>query len=79
MLTIELPSGTEEMFQSVSKETGRSLNELVQDALDRFLEAWEDQQDAADADRFYREFQESGEAGTPWETVKAELDAKHAL
>ncbi len=79
MLAIELPSDTEEMFQSVSRETGRSLKELVQEALDRFLEEWEDRQDAMDADRLYREFRESGEAGIPWETVKSGLDAKHAI
>ncbi|MBF0462566.1 MAG: hypothetical protein HQL87_14375 [Magnetococcales bacterium] len=79
MLAIELPSDTEEMFQSVSRETGRSLKELVQEALDRFLEEWEDRQDAMDADRLYREFKESGEVGIPWETVKAGLDAKHAV
>ena len=79
MLAIDLPSDTEEMFQSVSRETGRSLKELVQEALDRFLEEWEDRQDAMDADRLYREFKESGEVGIPWETVKSGLDAKHAI
>ena len=79
MLAIELSSDTEEMFQTVARETGRSMKELVQEALDRFLEEWEDRQDAEDADRLYREFKESGEAGIPWETVKAELDARHAV
>lgn len=79
MLAIELPLNTEEMFQSVSRETGRSIHELVQEALDRFLEEWEDRQDAVDADCLYREFKESGEEGIPWDMVKAELDTKHAL
>ena len=64
MLAIELPSDTEEMFQSVSRETGRSLKELVQEALDRFLEEWEERQDAAEAARRYREFKESGDSPT---------------
>ena len=56
MLAIELPSDTEEMFQSVSRETGRSLKELVQEALDHFLEEWEDRQDAEDAKKAVEEY-----------------------
>ncbi|MBF0135489.1 MAG: hypothetical protein HQL65_04560 [Magnetococcales bacterium] len=43
--------------------------------MDHFLVEWEDQQDAIEADRLYREFKESGEKGIPWEQVKAKLDA----
>ncbi|WP_130472110.1 hypothetical protein [Candidatus Magnetaquicoccus inordinatus] len=78
-MTIAIPADMEEMFQFVAKETGRPLEELIREALDRFLEDWEDRQDAIDADRVYREFKESGEVGIPWEVVKAEMDAKHAL
>ncbi|MEO5341304.1 MAG: hypothetical protein H7837_12440 [Magnetococcus sp. MYC-9] len=73
MLAIELPSDTEAMFQSVSRETGLSLKELVQEALDRFLEEWEDRQDAAEAVRRYREFKESGEAGISLDDMIREL------
>ena len=73
MLAIELPSDTEEMFQSVSRETGRSLKELVQEALDHFLEEWEDRQDAAEAARRYREFKESGEVGISLDDMIREL------
>ncbi|MBF0427829.1 MAG: hypothetical protein HQL94_02805 [Magnetococcales bacterium] len=65
MQAIELPNDMEKMFQSVSRDTGRTLNDLVQEALGRFLEEWEDRQDAVDATRLYREFKESGEAGIP--------------
>ena len=44
------------MFQSVSRETGRSLKELVQEALDRFLEEWEDRRDAEDAKKALGEY-----------------------
>lgn len=49
MLAIEISADMENMLQSVSELTGRSLKELVQEALDRFLEEWEDQQDAVEA------------------------------
>ncbi|MBF0098726.1 MAG: ribbon-helix-helix protein, CopG family [Magnetococcales bacterium] len=78
-MTIAIPADMEEMFQFVAKETGRPLEELIREALDRFLEEWEERQDAMDADRAYREFKESGEKGIPWEVVKAEMDARHAL
>lgn len=56
MLAIELSSDTEEMFQTVARETGRSMKELVQEALDRFLEEWEDRQDAEDAKKALEEY-----------------------
>ncbi|MBF0098728.1 MAG: hypothetical protein HQM04_08020 [Magnetococcales bacterium] len=48
-MTIAIPADMEEMFQFVAKETGRPLEELVREALDRFLEEWEERQDAEDA------------------------------
>ncbi|MEO5341330.1 MAG: hypothetical protein H7837_12585 [Magnetococcus sp. MYC-9] len=45
------------MFQSVSRETGRPMKELVQEALDRFLEEWEDRQYAEDARKALEEHQ----------------------
>ncbi|MEO5370493.1 MAG: hypothetical protein H7833_10540 [Magnetococcus sp. DMHC-1] len=75
MHAIHIPTDMEEMFQFIANKTGRSLDDLIQDALDHFLVEWEDQQDAIEADRLYREFKESGEKGIPWEQVKAKLDA----
>lgn len=49
MLAIELSTDMEEMFRSVSQATGRPLADLVQEAMDRFLEDWEDLKDAQDA------------------------------
>ncbi|MBF0213380.1 MAG: hypothetical protein HQM00_07440 [Magnetococcales bacterium] len=56
MLAIELSSDTEEMFRSVSQATGRSLSELVQEAMDRFLEDWEDLKDAQEAVKVLEEY-----------------------
>ncbi|WP_130472887.1 hypothetical protein [Candidatus Magnetaquicoccus inordinatus] len=72
MMAIELPSDTEEMFQSVSRETGRPLKELVQEALDRFLEEWENRQDAEDARIALEEYERTG-VSVPWEQVKQEM------
>ncbi|MEO5331449.1 MAG: hypothetical protein H7839_05445 [Magnetococcus sp. YQC-5] len=71
MLAIELSSNTEALFQSVSRETGRPLNDLVQEALNRFLEEWEEQQDVMDAGIALREYEQTG--GVPWTQVKQEL------
>ncbi|MBF0308473.1 MAG: hypothetical protein HQL56_02935 [Magnetococcales bacterium] len=51
MLAIELSPDMEEMMESVSRETGKSMKELVREALDRFLEEWEDRHDAIVAER----------------------------
>ncbi|MBF0369398.1 MAG: hypothetical protein HQL52_08085 [Magnetococcales bacterium] len=79
MQTIQLSQDMEEMFQTLAKETGRPLKELIHEALDRFLHEWEDQQDAEESERLYREYMESGEPGIPWEQVKADMDLKHGL
>ncbi|HAT50872.1 MAG: hypothetical protein HQL07_14180 [Nitrospirae bacterium] len=79
MLAIELSADVEEMFRTVSQKTGRPLDELVQEALDRFLEEWEDQRDAVEAQQLYREFKEDGEQGIPWKDVKSSMDLKHGL
>ncbi|MBF0132895.1 MAG: hypothetical protein HQL75_09965 [Magnetococcales bacterium] len=79
MLAIELSADTEEMFQMVSQKTGRPLDVLVQEALDRFLEEWEDQQDVVEAQQLYREFKEGGEPGISWKDVKSSMDLKHVL
>ncbi|MBF0425732.1 MAG: ribbon-helix-helix protein, CopG family [Magnetococcales bacterium] len=79
MHTVQLTDDMEEMFRAVAAQTGRPLDELIRDALNHFLEEWEDARDAEDAERAYHAFEESGEAGTPWEVVKAEMDRKHGL
>lgn len=79
MLAIELSADVEKMFRTVSQKTGRPLDELVQEALDRFLEEWEDQRDAVEAQQLYREFKEDGEQGIPWKDVKSSMDLKHGL
>ncbi|MBF0614795.1 MAG: hypothetical protein G8237_14015 [Magnetococcales bacterium] len=56
MLAIEISPDMEEMFRSVSLATGRSLSELVQEAMDRFLEDWEDLQDAQEAGKVLEEY-----------------------
>ncbi|MBF0152198.1 MAG: hypothetical protein HQL64_00420 [Magnetococcales bacterium] len=50
MYAVHLPTDMEEMFQSIAKKSGRTLDELVQDALGRFLVEWEDQQGALEKD-----------------------------
>ncbi|MBF0152291.1 MAG: hypothetical protein HQL64_00910 [Magnetococcales bacterium] len=57
MLAIELSPDTEETFRLLSEETGRPLNELVQDALDHFLAEWEDQKDVEYAKKTLEEYQ----------------------
>ncbi|MEO5332999.1 MAG: hypothetical protein H7839_13350 [Magnetococcus sp. YQC-5] len=57
MLAFELTTDREQLFRSVSNETGRPLNELVYEALDRFLEEWEDKQDVDDARKALQEYQ----------------------
>lgn len=69
MHTIQLTHDIESMFQTVAYKTGRTLEELVNEALDRFLEEWEDQQDTEEAQQIYREFKESGEPGIPFDQV----------
>ncbi|HIJ83058.1 MAG: hypothetical protein HW380_581 [Magnetococcales bacterium] len=79
MLAIELSTDMVDMLQVVSESTGRPLKELVQEALNRFLEEWEDQQDATEAQQLYREFKEGDEQGIPWKDVKSSMDLKHGL
>lgn len=79
MHTIQLTHDMEAMFRSVARKTGQSLDQLVHEALDRFLEEWEDQQDSEEVQRLYLEFKESGEQGIPWEQVKTKMDTKHGL
>ncbi|MBF0163801.1 MAG: hypothetical protein HQL97_13285 [Magnetococcales bacterium] len=56
MLAIEMSTDMEEMFQSVSRETGRPLHDLVHEAMDRFLEEWEDLKDAQEAAKVLEEY-----------------------
>ena len=79
MTTFELPAEYAGAFQALAKETGRSTDNLLREAMAKFLEDMEDREDAEEADRLYREFKESGEQGIPWEQVKAEMDIKHGL
>lgn len=76
MTTISLPVELEEPFQELVRETGRSLDDLMREAMANYLE---DRLDADEANRLYKEFKESGEIGIPWEHVKAEMDIKHGL
>lgn len=69
MHTIPLTKDFEEMFQFIANKTGRPLEDLVHEALDHFLEAWEDQQDAEEAQQLYRAFKESGEQGVSFDEV----------
>ncbi|MBF0419049.1 MAG: ribbon-helix-helix protein, CopG family [Magnetococcales bacterium] len=76
MTTISLPMEFEEPFQDLARKTGRSLEELMREAMANYLE---DMADADEANRFYQEFKGGREPGIPWEQVKAEMDLKHGL
>ncbi|MBF0159355.1 MAG: hypothetical protein HQL58_07495 [Magnetococcales bacterium] len=72
MVTVELSEEFEQGFSVLSHETGRSVGDLIHDALECFLEEWQDKQDAILADRLLQEFEESGESGIPFEELLKE-------
>lgn len=72
MSAITVPDDLEEMLQFVARQTGRPLEELIREALDQFLEEWENQHDAKDAHLALEAYQREG-GGIPWEQVKQEL------
>lgn len=76
MTTISLPMELEVPFKDLARKTGRSMDDLVREALANYLE---DKADADEANRLYKEFKENGEPGIPWERAKAEMDLKHGL
>ncbi|MBF0098724.1 MAG: CopG family transcriptional regulator [Magnetococcales bacterium] len=72
-MTIAIPADMEEMLQFVAKETGRPLEELVREALDRFLEEWEERQDAEDARIALEEYRRNPGSALPLDDVLREL------
>ncbi|MBF0144714.1 MAG: hypothetical protein HQL84_03135 [Magnetococcales bacterium] len=76
MTTIALPVEFEEPFQNLALETGRSLDDLMREAMANYLG---DMADTDEANRCYQEFRKCGEPGIPWEQVKTEMDRKHGL
>lgn len=76
MTTISLPLELEAPFKDLARKTGRSMDDLMREAMANYLE---DTADAEEANRLYKEFKESGEPGISWEQAKAEMDLKHGL
>ncbi len=59
MNTFSIPVEFEDSFDSLSKKTGRSTEELLREAMANFIEDMEDREDAKEAKRILDEYRQN--------------------
>ncbi|MBF0124506.1 MAG: hypothetical protein HQL60_04135 [Magnetococcales bacterium] len=79
MQAIFVPDDLAEQFRLMADKTGKTLEQCVHFGLEWFLEEVESRLDTDHSDALYKEFQQSGEPGIPWQQVKSKINATHGL